>query len=35
MQMHDSGMDIETVRTAIEQKYKKSFPTMTPTPPVK
>jgi hypothetical protein len=34
MQMHDSGADIASIRSAIEAKYRASFPTMTPTPPV-
>jgi hypothetical protein len=34
MQMHQSGADLATIRSAIEAKYRSSFPTMTPTPPV-
>jgi hypothetical protein len=34
MQMHAGGADISSIRMAIEKKYKASFPTMTPTPPV-
>jgi hypothetical protein len=33
--MHSSGASIATIREAIETKYKASFSTMTPTPPVK
>jgi hypothetical protein len=35
MQMHASGAGIAGIREAIERKYKSSFPTMTPTPPVR
>jgi hypothetical protein len=35
MQMHASGAGIVDIRQAIERKYKPSFPTMTPTPPVR
>jgi hypothetical protein len=34
MQMYSSGADIAAIRSAIETKYRASFPTMTPTPPV-
>jgi len=34
MQMHQSGADLATIRSAIESKYRGSYPTMTPTPPV-
>jgi hypothetical protein len=34
MQMNASGADIGTIRTQIEQKYRPSAPSMTPTPPV-
>jgi hypothetical protein len=34
MQMYSSGADLASIRTAIEGKYRGSFPTMTPTPPV-
>jgi hypothetical protein len=34
MQMHSSGAEIASIRSAIETKYRASFPTMTPTPPV-
>jgi hypothetical protein len=34
MQMHSSGAGIADIRSAIERKYRSSFPTMTPTPPV-
>jgi hypothetical protein len=34
MQMYSSGADVKTIRRNIEEKYKKQFPTMTPTPPV-
>ena len=33
--MHTAGADASTIRTAIESKYRPSFPTMTPTPPVR
>jgi hypothetical protein len=35
MQMYSSGADIASIRSSIESKYRSSFPTMTPTPPVK
>jgi len=34
MQMNSSGAGIVEIRAAIERKYRGSFPTMTPTPPV-
>jgi hypothetical protein len=34
MQMYSSGADVKTIRGNIEAKYKSSFPTMTPTPPI-
>jgi hypothetical protein len=34
MKMHASGADAAAIRRAIEAKYRSSFPTMTPTPPV-
>ena len=34
MQMHQSGADLATIRSTIEAKYRGSYPTMTPTPPV-
>jgi hypothetical protein len=34
MQMDAGGAGISSIRMAIEKKYKASFPTMTPTPPV-
>jgi hypothetical protein len=34
MQMYSSGADIASIRSAIEAKYRASFPTMTPTPAV-
>jgi hypothetical protein len=34
MQMYSSGADVKTIRQNIEAKYKSSFPTMTPTPPI-
>jgi hypothetical protein len=34
MQMHAGGADAATIRAAIEAKYRASFPTMTPTPPI-
>jgi hypothetical protein len=34
MQLHASGADLASIRSAIEAKYRASFPTMTPTPPV-
>jgi Protein of unknown function with PCYCGC motif len=35
MQMYSTGARIADIRAAIEAKYKASYPTMTPTPPVK
>jgi hypothetical protein len=32
MQMHNSGAAITTIRSAIDRKYRPSFPTATPTP---
>jgi hypothetical protein len=32
--MHAAGIEIAAIRAAIEGKYRSSFPTMTPTPPV-
>jgi hypothetical protein len=34
MQMHAVGLAVPDIRAAIERKYRSSFPTMTPTPPV-
>ena len=34
MQMYASGADLAAIRRSIEAKYRPSFPTMTPTPPV-
>ena len=34
MQMHASGASIADIRATIERKYRSSFPSMTPTPPV-
>jgi hypothetical protein len=34
MQMYSSGTDIATIRRRIEDKYRASAPSMTPTPPV-
>jgi hypothetical protein len=33
--MYASGAEVPTIRTAIETKYRPSFATMTPTPPVR
>jgi hypothetical protein len=35
MQMHASGAPVTAIRAAIEAKYRASFPTMTPTPPIR
>ena len=35
MQMHSAGASIAAIRDAIDAKYKASFGSMTPTPPVK
>jgi len=35
MQMHAAGADAQTIRTAIESKYRSQYPNMTPTPPVR
>jgi hypothetical protein len=35
MQMHSSGVPVKAIRAAIEGKYRSSFPTMTPTPPIR
>ena len=32
MQMHSSGAGLSDIRSAIEQKYRPRYPTMTPTP---
>ena len=32
--MHASGASLPAIRAAIEGKYRASFPTMTPTPPI-
>ena len=34
MQMHENGTSLTVIRTTIENKYARSFPTMTPTAPV-
>ena len=34
MQMTNAGVAMEDIRTRIEQKYKPSAPSITPTPPV-
>jgi hypothetical protein len=34
MQMYAGGAGIAAIRQAIESKYRASFPTMTPTPPI-
>ncbi|PYR58351.1 MAG: hypothetical protein DMF85_10925 [Acidobacteria bacterium] len=34
MQMRAGGADIRSIRFAIERRYRSSYPTMTPTPPV-
>jgi hypothetical protein len=34
MQMYSSGADIASIRSSVEAKYRASYPTMTPTPPV-
>jgi hypothetical protein len=34
MQMHEAGTPLPAIRAAIEGKYRASFPTMTPTPPI-
>jgi hypothetical protein len=33
--MYSSGVKIADIRAAIDRKYKGSYPTMTPTPPIK
>jgi hypothetical protein len=33
--MHASGASVRQIRTAIESKYAASFPSMTPTSPIK
>jgi len=35
MQMYSSGVAVPAIRAAIEGRYRASFPTMTPTPPVR
>jgi len=32
--MHNSGVPIAAIRSAIEGKYRATYPTMTPTPPI-
>jgi hypothetical protein len=34
MQMHNSGVPVADIRAAIDRKYRGSFQTSTPTPPV-
>jgi len=33
--MHETGTPLPAIRAAIEGKYRASFPTMTPTPPIR
>ena len=33
--MYSSGVGVAAIRGAIEAKYRASFPTMTPTPPIR
>jgi hypothetical protein len=35
MQLYSSGASIAAIRSTIEAKYRRSYPTMTPTPPIK
>jgi hypothetical protein len=35
MQMYSSGVGVPAIRAATEAKYRGSFPTMTPTPPIR
>jgi hypothetical protein len=35
MEMHASGSPISAIRATIEGRYRASFPTMTPTPPIR
>jgi Protein of unknown function with PCYCGC motif len=35
MQMHSNGASVKNIRAAIEAKYRSSYPSMTPTPPVR
>jgi hypothetical protein len=35
MQMYSSGAPVSAIRAAIEAKYRPSYATMTPTPPIK
>jgi hypothetical protein len=35
MQMYSSGAPLTAIRGAIEARYRPSFPTMTPTPPIR
>ena len=34
MQMHNAGIDLATIRSTIENKYRSNSGTITPTPPV-
>jgi hypothetical protein len=34
MQMHNSGVDLKTIRATIENRYRARFGEGTPTPPV-
>jgi hypothetical protein len=34
MQMHNAGIDLATIRTTIEGKYRTNSGNITPTPPV-
>jgi hypothetical protein len=34
MQLHNSGVPLKSIRATIEGRYRSTFPTMTPTPPI-